>query len=93
MTFKHTHGQTVDQILQLEVGFAGEMSAAGLSEAIVEALEKTGIIEAGGIVYLKASSPGEPLTAVEIWAPEPEPIDDVEPPTLPGEEEEPEPNV
>ena len=82
------HIRTVDQTLSLEIGFAGDMSAAGLTEAIIEALDGAygdeTVIEAGGIVYIKASAAGERLAAIDIWAPEP--VEEVEPPEIPEED-------
>ena len=85
------HVKTVDQTLNLEIFFAGDISAAGLSDAINEALEKGGVIDAGGIVCIKASAPGERLTAVDVWVPEE--VEAEEPPTIPEEAEGPKPNV
>jgi hypothetical protein len=73
--------ETVTQRLTLEVGFAGELGAAGLTEAIIEALEKGGVLEEAGIVYIRAEAPGERLMAIYIWAPEPVAV--VEPPMTP----------
>ena len=78
------HVRTVDQTLSLELGFAGDMSAASLTDAIIEALENSSVLEAAGIVYIKATAPGERLHAIDIWAPEP--VEEVEPPEIPEEE-------
>lgn len=81
---KTHHIQTVDQTLKLEIGFAGELGAAGLTEAIIEALEKGGVLAEAGVVYVKAEAPGEQLSAIDIWAPEEEPPEpEVDPPTIP----------
>ncbi|KKN84405.1 hypothetical protein LCGC14_0288670 [marine sediment metagenome] len=85
------HVQTVDQTLNLEIFFAGDISAAGLSDAVNEALEKGGVIDAGGIVCIKASAPGERLAAVDVWVPEE--VEAEEPPTIPEDTGTPEPNV
>lgn len=95
---KLRHVQTVDRVLRLEIGFAGELGAAGLTEAIIEALEQGGVLEEAGIVYIRAEAPGERLMAVDIWAPEPEEAEEVEePPTKPtaepDEEPTPQPNL
>lgn len=79
------HIRTVDQIVNLEIGFGGDMSPAGLTEAIIEALEPN-IIDAAGIVYIKASANGERLHAIDLWAPDP--VEEVEPPSTPVDDEE-----
>ena len=83
---------TIDRSLSLEIGFAGDMSPAGLTDAIIEALEHGGIINEAGITYIRASALGERLHAVDIWAPEP--VEEVEPPEIPvaPEDGQPEPN-
>ncbi len=86
------HIPTVVLTLQLEIGFAGELGIAGLTEAIIEAMENGGLIDEAGIVYIKASSSHERLSAIELWAPEVE--DEAEAPTIPEVEgdQQPEPN-
>jgi hypothetical protein len=87
--------ETVTQRLTLEIGFAGELGAAGLTEAIIEALEKGGVLEEAGIIYIRAEAPGERLMAIDLWAPEPE-APPAEPPMTPEAVEDdppPEPNV
>jgi hypothetical protein len=83
---KSQHIQTVDKILHLEVGFTGELGAAGLTESIIEALTNGGVIEEAGIVYIKAETPGVELQAIDVWAPDPnqttEPAEP--PPEMPG---------
>ena len=90
------HIRTVDQTLTLEIGFGGDMSAASLADAIIEALGGParlhfgdtnidgGVIEAAGVVYVKASANGERLCAIDLWAPEP--VEEVEPPEIPEED-------
>ena len=80
------HISTIDRSLRLEIGFAGDMSPAGLSSAITEALEDSGVVDAAGITYIRASAPGERLHAVDIYAPEP--VEEVEPPEIPLSENE-----
>lgn len=77
---KRRRMQTVDQILQLEIGFNGNLGPAGLTEAIIEALTKGGVLEEAGIIYLKAEAPDEGLVEIDVWAPEPE-----EPPEIPDD--------
>ncbi|KKN60423.1 hypothetical protein LCGC14_0532570 [marine sediment metagenome] len=79
------HIDIVSQHLSLEIGFTGDLHPAGLTEAIIEALEKGGVLEAAGIVYLKAEAPGHKLVAINLWAPDP--VEEIEPPTIPEEEE------
>ena len=83
------HISAVTQFLQLEIGFAGDLGAAGLCEAIIEALEEK-VIDAGGVVYIKASTPGNVLMAIDLWAPDP--VVAEEPPEMPEEEEGPKAN-
>jgi hypothetical protein len=77
------HIQTVDQVLRLEIAYSSELGAAGLTEAIIEALDKGGVLEEANVIYFKAEAPGQELIAIDIWAPDPEPAD-VEPPTIPA---------
>lgn len=73
------HIQTVSQHLSIEVGYASDMTPAGLAGAIIEALEKGGVLDEARVVYLKAEAPGERFFAFDMWVPEPE----EEPPTVP----------
>lgn len=91
---KTRHIQTVSQRLTLEIGYIGDIGPAGLTEAITEALKKGGVLEEGGIIYLRADAPGETLAAVSIWAPEPEPAGaELEIPTAEEDKDRPEPNL
>ncbi len=82
---KVNHIQTVDKTLELEIGYAGDMGPAALSDAIIEALKE--VIDKAGVVYIKSHAPGVPLIAVDLFAHIPEP-EDSEPPTLPAEDDE-----
>ena len=76
---------TINRTLILEIGYAGDMGAALLSDAIIEALEEK-VIEQAGITYIKSRAPGIPLIATDIFIHTLEP-EDTEPPEMPGEEE------
>ncbi len=67
---KTRHVSTTVRTLRLEVGYASDLGPAGLTEAIIEALGK-GVLQEAGVVYVKAEAPGEDLMQVDIWAPEP----------------------
>ena len=62
--------QTVDQVLRLEIGYNNAMAPASLMEAIIEALERGGILDAAGIIYLRGETPAENLVAINLWAPD-----------------------
>jgi hypothetical protein len=80
----------VTQSLTLELGFTVDIGAAGLTQAIIEALEKGGVLEEAGIVYIRAEAPGQRLAAIDIWAPEPEaPVIPPDPPVMPVLDDEP----
>ncbi len=81
------HIQTIDQTLTLEIGYATEMSPESLTDVILEALESMSVVEEVGIVYIKATTPGKQLCAIDLWAPEADPNADVEPPEIPEQED------
>ncbi|KKN83796.1 hypothetical protein LCGC14_0294490 [marine sediment metagenome] len=84
---KYNHIQAISQILQLEIGFGGTLGPAGLTNAVIEALEKGGVIQEAGVVYIKAEAPGENLVSIDIWAPARE-DDEVDVPGKPEQTEE-----
>ena len=79
---KHRHIQTVSETLHLEIGFTSDIGADVLTDAILEALEKSSVLELAGIVYIKASSPSERLSEINLWAPVE--VIPAEPPLRPG---------
>lgn len=87
---KLRHVKTVDRFLNLEVGYASEIGPAGLYEAIVEALEKAGVLDEANIIYIRARSNESNLEAVDLWQPK---EIEVEPPPLPATEPEPQYNI
>ena len=80
---KFQHIRTVDRFLRLEIGYASDIGPAGLSEAIIEALDKGGVLDEARVVYIRAQG-DDTLEAVDLWAPKAE----AEPPPLPSVEEE-----
>ena len=80
---KFRHIRTVDRFLYLELGYSGDIGPGGLYDAIVEALEKAGVLEEAGVAYIKARSPELVREAVDVWTPEPV---DLSPPTIPLDE-------
>lgn len=78
---KVQHTRTVNRFLYLEVGFAGELGPASLHDAIVEALDKAGILDEAVVTYIRARSPEMVGEAIDVWVPEAEevPVEPVEP--------------
>lgn len=90
---KSSRIQTVDRFLYLEIGYASDMGPAGLYEAILEAVEKAGVLAEANVVYVRARAiPERTLEAVTLWAPEAE---DTMPPLIPTHpcHEQPPPNI
>ncbi len=66
------HIETINQRLILEVGYASDMGAAGLTAAIREALEKGGVLREAAVVYIRAEAPEERYVHISVWSEEPE---------------------
>ena len=91
---KLRHISTVDRVLRLELGYASDIGPAGLTDAVVEALTKGGVLEEANIFYIRASAPGKELVSIDLWVPESEVVLE-EPPPKPEAPfpDEPKPNV
>lgn len=81
------HISTVENHLTIEVGWVGDLGAAGLFDAIVEALKKGGVLDEADVIYLKGEAPDSRLWAVELWVPKEPEVQ--EPPPIPQGEIEP----
>lgn len=66
---KQRYIQTVSETLHLEVGFTNDIGADVLTDAIIDALKRSSVLGLAGIVYIKASSPSEKLSGINLWAP------------------------